>query len=294
MKVLFIGSTQFSYSICRFLLGRNDTELIGIVTKRKSLFNSDFCSLEPVTLRANIPCFFSNQENCHEMIPWAQRLKPDVIYCFGWSDLLSEELIRIPPLGTIGYHPTKLPKYRGRHPIIWTLALGLTETASTFFFIDGGIDSGDILHQRIVKVEPDDDATTLYEKLIRTALEQIDEFTPRLITHTAVRIPQNETMASYWRKREKKDGQIDWRMSAQTIHNLVRALAKPYGGASCFFGGREIKIWKSAVVNSSEQGVEPGKVLTVANGHIYIKCLESVLKLLVHEFENLPGEGTFL
>lgn len=294
MKVLFIGCTQFSYSTCRFLLSRNDTELIGIVTKRKSSFNSDFCSLESVAAKVNIPCFFSDRESRHEMIPWTRHLKPDVIYCFGWSDLLSEELIRIPPLGIIGYHPTKLPKYRGRHPIIWTLALGLTETASTFFFIDGGIDSGDILNQRTVKVEPKDDATTLYEKLTRTALEQIDEFTPHLIMNTAIRIPQDETRASYWRKREKKDGEIDWQMSAQAIHNLVRALAKPYGGASCFLGGREIKIWRSAVIDSSDQGVEPGKVLTVAHGHIYIKCGENVLKLLVHEFENLPREGAFL
>ena len=101
----------------------------------------------------NIPVRYTPNINSEEVIGWISNLAPDVIFCFGWSGLLKKELLQIPPMGVIGYHPTALPKNRGRHPITWALNLGLKETASTFFFMDDGIDSGDILSQKKVLIK---------------------------------------------------------------------------------------------------------------------------------------------
>ena len=87
-------------------------------------------------------------------------------------------MLTLPSLGLVGYHPALLPQNRGRHPIIWALALGLEETGSTFFFMDEGADTGDILSQRRVPITPEDDAGTLYDKLTTTALDQINAFCP--------------------------------------------------------------------------------------------------------------------
>ncbi len=106
--------------------------------------------------------------------------RPDVVFCFGWSRLLRLPLLRVAPLGVVGFHPADLPANRGRHPLIWALALGLRQTAATFFFMDESADSGDILIQRRFPIESTDDAGTLYEKMTRCALEQINEFVPRL------------------------------------------------------------------------------------------------------------------
>lgn len=225
---------------------------------------------------------------------WLQGLAPDVMYCFGWSYLLERQILKVPRLGVVGYHPAALPQNRGRHPIIWALALGLPETASTFFFMDEGADSGDILSQEFVSIGPADDAADLYRKLSVTAIEQVTCFTGQLVENTYSRKPQDHSKANYWRKRNKLDGQIDWRMSARNIYNLIRALAPPYLGAHCVHNGTEIKIWKSELAGENPQNLEPGKVIKVIDKNIFIACGEGILKLVGHDFTELPAEGSYL
>ena len=83
-------------------------------------------------------------------------------------------------MGVLGFHPTKLPQNRGRHPIIWSLALGLKKSASTFFFMDEGADSGKILSQKNFEILDSDDAQSLYDKFVNIALLQIENFLPQL------------------------------------------------------------------------------------------------------------------
>ena len=94
----------------------------------------------------------------------------------GLSKLINRELLEIPKLGVVGYHPTLLPKNRGRHPLIWALVLGLTQTGSTFFFMDEGADSGPIISQEKVKITKKDTANTLYKKIEITASKQLKIF----------------------------------------------------------------------------------------------------------------------
>ena len=103
-------------------------------------------------------------------------LAPDVIFCFGWSRLIKKTLLNIAPLGVIGFHPALLPANRGRHPLIWSLILGLKESGSTFFFMDEGADSGDILSQLNVSISEMDDAGTLYVNVQSSAVDDIDTF----------------------------------------------------------------------------------------------------------------------
>jgi len=294
MKVVFIGCVEFSYTVLRHLLSLNEIEIIGVVTRKKSPVNADFCSLEPLATKAGISCFFTAGNNQSDIAMWLKKLKPDVIYCFGWSYLLNSEIIQIPHIGVIGYHPAALPENRGRHPIIWALALGLSTTASTFFLMDEGADSGDILNQKFIQIEPTDDAASLYQKITRTALQQITVLTKDLASNKYIRIPQEHSKANYWRKRNKSDGQIDWRMSAAVIHNLVRALTRPYVGAHCIYNDDEIKIWKTEVLNPDLPNIEPGKILKVEGSSIVIKCGGGVLRLLEHEFKTIPAEGCYL
>lgn len=290
----FIGSVKFSYETLKTVLSLNEATVVGVATRRASRFNADFVSLEDVARKAGVSCLVLERNDQAVLHQWLAALKPDVIYCFGWSYLLGREILSVAPLGVVGYHPAALPMNRGRHPIIWALALGLTETASTFFFLDEGVDSGDILSQVFVPIEPDDNATSLYQKLIEAAKMQIPAFTRALAAGTYKRIPQDHTKANYWRKRTKADGEIDWRMSARTIHNLVRALAHPYPGAHFVWQGREIKVWRSEIVPCTLSYVEPGKVLAVDSSGILVKCGEDALRLVEHEFTELPREGSYL
>ncbi|MFM1651280.1 methionyl-tRNA formyltransferase [Brevibacillus sp. B_LB10_24] len=300
MKIAFMGCVEFSFVTFEHLLSmsKKDSriEIVGVVTRQESQINSDFRSLEPLAVDHNIPCFIAQKNNQSEISEWLQKLQPEVIYCFGWSYLLRDEILSIPKMGVIGYHPSELPKNRGRHPIIWALALGLPRTGSTFFFMDKEADTGDILNQKLVSIQPSDDASTLYSKLIDVATGQISEFTYQLLEKTYSRTRQ-ETKANHWRKRTKIDGEIDWRMTAEAIHNLVRALTKPYVGAHCLLQGEEIKIWRTEVLEVSNDNlinIEPGKILKIDNEILYVKCGSGVLKIVEHEFKKIPREGDYL
>lgn len=297
MRIVFIGCVHFSYITLQHVLTLNNVEVVGIVTRKDSKFNSDFCSLEAIATKLCLPCFFVNENNQEELVGWLTKLHPDTIYCFGWSFLLGQQILQIPKLGVIGYHPAALPKNRGRHPIIWSLALGLVETASTFFFMDEGADSGDIIDQQRVAIAVDDNAHTLYEKLIVVSLRQITNFTSDLVKGRVLTTPQDHSKANYWRKRTKADGLIDWRMSSESIYNLVRALSYPYVGAYCIYKTQEIKIWEAKILQIGYQGgenIEPGKILSTQDGEIAVKSGNGRLLLIEHWFETLPKVGDYL
>ena len=282
MRIVFIGTVEFSLRALEHLLAMN-AEIVGVCTLQESKFNADHVDLSSVSEAHGLPWFYAEDINSVAALSWIQDKSPDVIFCFGWSRLLKQDLLRLAPLGVVGFHPAALPANRGRHPLIWALVLGLKKTASTFFFMDDGADSGAILNQHEILIEDDDIAHTLYDKVTQTALKQIDEFVPQLTTGTFGRQKQDHLIANTWRKRSAADGKIDWRMSAQSIHNLVRGLSKPYIGAHFIFNGEEIKVWKSAVVGVAPPNFEPGKVLTQTTDGPIVKCGEGAIRLLVTE-----------
>lgn len=293
MKIVFIGTVKFSKKVLNKLT-KSDVEIVGVCTKKESSFNSDFSNLVPICQKNNIPYKYVEDINSRENINWIKDLAPDVIFCFGWSSLIKKELLSLAPMGIIGFHPAELPYNRGRHPIIWALALGLKQTASTFFFMDEGADSGDILSQRVFEITDIDDAKSVYKKVIELALEQIEEFIPLLKEKSYKRIKQNNKVANTWRKRNKNDGKIDFRMSGRAIYNLVRALTYPYVGAHIEHKGKDIVIWKVKVVENTDNNIECGKVLFVDKDKIVVKTYDGAIAILEHEFDELPTLGEYI
>ena len=293
MKIFFIGTVEFSKCALAKLI-EMEAKIAGVATKADSPFNADFADLKPLCKKTNIAYRLVNNINDGEVIGWIKSLRSDVIFCFGWSELLKRELLHLAPMGVVGFHPAALPKNRGRHPIIWALALGLEETASTFFFMDEGVDSGDILSQRFIKIAYSDDARSLYSKIVNVALRQIGEFVPKLESGTYMRIPQDHSKANTWRKRTKDDGKIDFRMSSHSIYNLVRALTKPYVGAHVIYNGNEYKVWKSKERKSKAINLEPGKVLAIKDNIITVKTGNGAIDIINHDFERLPKIGEYL
>ena len=293
MKVFFIGTVEFSKCALAKLIEMK-AQIVGVATKADSPFNADFAHLTPLCKKTNIPYRFVDNINDRDVIDWINSLHPDVIFCFGWSELLKKELLHLAPMGVVGFHPAALPQNRGRHPIIWALALGLEETASTFFFMDEGADSGDILSQELIKIAYSDDAQSSYSTIINIALRQIQEFVPKLESGTYMRIPQDHSKANIWRKRTKNDGKIDFRMTSRAIYNLVRALTKPYVGAHVVFKGEEYKVWKSKESKSKAINLEPGKVLAVEDNIITVKTGDGSVDFIEHEFKIIPRVGEYL
>lgn len=278
MRVCLIGCVEFSAHALKKLIELEAAGVIkiaGVVTKRNSQFNSDFVDLGEVVLkdcREITPTHYYS--DLGGLVEFIERVQADVVYCFGWSHLLTSAALNVAPKGVIGFHPAELPKNRGRHPIIWALALGLTETASTFFRMDEGADSGPILSQEKLSISADDDARALYDRIVQIAMKQIAKFTGELADNHEIFQEQDHSLANNWRKRSAKDGLIDWRMGARDVHNLVRALARPYPGAEFTLDdGQRVKVWRTSVFSEqAPPNLESGKVLDVKNGMVLVKC----------------------
>jgi methionyl-tRNA formyltransferase len=293
MRIVFIGSVRFSAEAMQQLVEMS-VDVVGVCTKQDSVFNADHVDLRSICEVNEIPWIYSDNINSAHTLSWIRKLKPDVIFCFGWSQIIKDELLGIPLLGVIGFHPTALPKNRGRHPLVWTLVLGLKETASTFFFMDSGADTGDIISQVEIQIGHEDNANDLYNKVTEVAKKQILEFVPKLALGTIERRSQNNALANVWRKRGKTDGQIDWRMSAESIHNLVRGLSKPYVGAHLIFKSREIKVWETTIFPNAPTNIEPGKILFISEAGPVVKCGTGAICLTQTEPGFTPSEGEYL
>lgn len=285
MRILFIGCVLSSEVLLTKLINMK-CEIVGVITKKKSSFNNDFRDLGKICKINNIDFIYTDNINDGCSKEYINMKAPDVIYCFGWSQIIGEEVLMIPEKGVIGFHPTQLPNNRGRHPIIWALVLGLEKTASTFFFMDQGADTGDILSQVEIKIAYSDTAITLYEKILESACVQIERFTIELKAGNPLRIKQNLQMGNAWRKRRMDDGRIDWRMTSYGIYNLVRGLSKPYVGAHMTYNDKSYHVWKVEEKISLElDNIEPGKVVEVVSETDFcIKAFDN----LVHVIESDP------
>ena len=279
MRIIFIGTVEFSKTALNKLINLG-ADIVGVSTLKKSKFNSDYVDLSPICKNNNILIYKAENVNSKDNIMWIKKRKPDIIFCLGLSQLIKKELLELTPLGVVGYHPTLLPSNRGRHPIIWSLALGLKETGSTYFFMDEGADTGDIISQEKVEISSQDNARSLYNKISNIAIEQLNEIFLMVLSQDFIKIKQNNNKANYWRKRKPIDGQIDWRMSANSIYNLVRSLSEPYVGAHFKFNDQDIKIWNSKVIINNCNNMEPGKVIGYKENSPIVKCGQDSIVLL--------------
>jgi methionyl-tRNA formyltransferase len=293
MRIVFIGNVEFSLEVLKFLV-KLEAEIVGVCTSKESEFNSDHVDLSSFAQTHGISSFYAKDINSKDSLNWIESKKPDIIFCFGWSWLIKKNILELAPLGVVGFHPAALPENRGRHPIIWALVLGLKKTASTFFFMDEGVDTGDILSQKEVLIPDRYDARDLYLKIIEVALEQIECFLPILTLGNYERKKQNLLYSNIWRKRVEEDGLIDWRMSANSIHNLVRGLAKPYPGSHFLLNGKQIKVFKTSIYEGAPKNIEPGKVLDKLSGGTIVKCGEGAIILHITEPPTSLIIGSYL
>lgn len=294
MKVVFIGSVVFSRTVLAALAALPDVEIAGVVTRRAAPASGDFASLRADADDLGVPCLEADDLDNAGLAAWIEDHAPDALFCIGWNRLLPADILAIAPRGTVGYHPAALPANRGRHPIIWALALGLTETASTFFLMDEGADTGAIVDQEPIPIVEDDDAGTLYARLQEIAPRQIARFVPALADGTLQSRPQDPGTGNTWRKRSPEDGRIDWRMPATSIRNLVRALAPPYPGATCLVDGADVAVHKAEIVADAPANLEPGKVLSADANGVVVKCGDGAIRLTAHAIAPLPAPGTYL
>lgn len=296
LRVVLIGCVASSEAALRTLLALEPerVQLVGLLTRSASTLNSDFVDLMPLVQARELPILLADRVDQAEQARWLAACRPDLVFVVGWSQLLRQEMLAVAPRGTIGFHPAALPANRGRHPLVWALALGLAESASSFFLMGEGADDGPLLSQYPFAIDREDTAQTLYAKLLKLVPRQITDIVEGIQAGTIRPVPQDESRANYWRKRGEADGRIDWRMPADGIYNLVRALTRPYPGAEIVVHGIPVKVWRCTVEPLAPLNAEPGKVLAVEGRSIVVKTGDRAVRLLEHELSDLPLAGEYL
>lgn len=285
MSVVFVGAVGSSYIALEELIKKKVNISAVFTLDDKYTYNvSTYKSLGPLTSKEDIPLYKIRNINDKDNIELITELNPDVIFVIGWSQLIKKELIDIPRYGCIGFHPSLLPKNRGRGVIPWQIINGEKNTGVTLFYIDEGTDTGDIIGQKRVPICSNDTSTTLYTKLMKELRTLIRENIDDILNGTVNRIEQDESLATYCAKRIPEDGCIDWSKSNEEIHNLIRAVTKPYPGAFTYYKGKKIIIWDSELVEDDNfialEGQivkiikEHGVIVKTGNGLIMLKDIE--------------------
>lgn len=278
MKILFIGTVLFSKNILDEIRKSKNT-LVGVIGKRNNKFNSDYCDIPRHAKKSNIKGIYTNNINSKKTVNWIRKKKPDLIFCIGWNSLIKKEILKIPSNGVIGYHPSDLPKNKGRHPIIWSLVLGLNNIGSSFYFMDEKADNGRVISKRMLKLKKNSNALNVYEQLIQIGKKQVRKILKDFKNNKIKSYKQKKHGQNLWRKRKFEDGIIDWRMDAKKIKCLVNALYKPYPGANFIAKGRKVTLWKCKIISNRIKNLEPGKILNFRNNKPIVKCGSHSLKL---------------
>ena len=190
--------------------------------------------------------------------------KPDAIIVVGYGRLIPQWMIELPPLGNINLHGSLLPKYRGAAPVQWAIACGETVTGVTTMKIDSGLDTGDILLQKEISIEPTDCAETLAPRMATTGAELMSDTLHRLRAGTVHPTPQDNSKASLAPILKKEDGEIDFHRSAEEIWNRLRGF-QPWPGAYTNFRGRNFHVWDAKplqrVLSETEFAVEADRLI---------------------------------
>ena len=282
-KIIFIGCVEFSNFFLKEMLN-NKVNVIGVCTKKKSKFKSDFSNLSLLAKDRKIPYIFWDKNTDEKKIfDWISEKKPDYIFCIGWPQLLKKKILQIPKYFCVGFHPSDLPHNRGRHPIIWSIILNFKKIASTFFIMSEYADNGLILLKNKISLKKNETSQTLFDKLFLISKKQIPHLLKKISAlghkkNSYEFLFKNNQLSNSLRKRDKNDGIIDWRMSAKNIDALIRALSKPYDGACFYHKNRLYKVLQSKVYKSKNQ-LEPGKIINKLKNNLIIQTGENLIEL---------------
>ena len=245
MKFAFVTCVQIGLSCMEAIYDANGSlDLIISIPDEKAKKKSGRIYVDDFAQKNNIPVVKSNHVNDAAVIEAIKAYDIDWLFIIGWSQIASKEVIETPNLGAIGAHPTLLPIGRGRAAIPWAIIKGLDKTGVSFFKMDEGVDTGLILGQEEVPIEPTETAQTLYNK-INTAHETlIKKLFINLQNNNIEGKVQDESKATYWEGRKPNDGELFETMHVVEVDRFVRATTKPYPGAFIIRGDKKIIIWK--------------------------------------------------
>ena len=216
-----------------------------------------FASVRDVAEKNGIPVVTPDDANSESVVARVSHAAPDFIFSFYYRQMLGRQLLDIPSAGAFNLHGSLLPKYRGRVPVNWAIIHGETETGVSLHRMEIKPDAGSLLAQRAVPILRNDTAFDVFQKLKCAAEILLLETVPDMLDGRFSEVPLELEKGSYFSGRKPEDGCIDWRMPAQDIHNLVRAVAPPFPGAFFETGSHRVELSGSYIRDEAARNDSP-------------------------------------
>jgi methionyl-tRNA formyltransferase len=282
MKIVFFGSSHFAVPALEALV-KSPHQVVCVVTqpdkKKGRHLRISGTDVKGTALAAKLKVFQPENIKSKESVDFLKELSADLFVIVAYGQILSQEVLDIPKIMPVNIHASLLPRYRGPAPINWAVINADKKTGVSIMFVSLRTDSGPVIAQREIKIEDEDTAETLEDKLrllgaslLMDTLKLIDERNYRLIE-------QDEDKVLLAPKLKREDGLIDWSVHAAEIHNQVRGVL-PWPGAFTFFRGRMLKIFKTEVLPafSGHKHVD-GEVVRADKHGIIVSCGRGYLSI---------------
>lgn len=265
MRILFMGTPQFAAVSLRALL-KDGWDLIGVVTqpdkpKGRGL-RLQASEVKSVTVEAGLRLWQPAKVLDPEFISVFQQLKPELVVVVAFGQKIPETILFGPKFGCINLHGSLLPQYRGAAPVQWSILNGDRTTGITTMYMDQGWDTGDMIYQQKVTIGPDENFSELYERLANLGAGLLVKTVRDIAAQKAPRIPQDDNLATLAPKPPIGWRQLDWSLSAEVIHNRVRAFA-PIPGCETNFNDERLKIIRTQRIDYDVKGDEFGKIFGI-------------------------------
>lgn len=253
MRIGLIGSVSSSWHVLRAFIDHGvDVACVCGVDESRAAAIGDYRSLRELATGAGIPFLSFVKVSEPQVADFIRRHAPDALWVIGISQLVPDELIARAPQGGIGFHPTMLPRGRGRAPVAWTILLG-APAAVSLFHLTAEADAGDLIYQCEVPVLPDDYSHELIERTNEYLARAVAELAPAIRAGELPRRPQDPAQATFYARRTPADGLIDWRAPTDAIYRLIRAAGRPYPGAFTYLpDGCKLTVWRAQPARAGE------------------------------------------
>lgn len=281
-----MGTPDFAVSALEAII-KNKIEVIGVVTQPDRAKGRgkkvQHTPVKEIALEHNIPVFQPKSARNQDFIQEIKQFNPDCIVVAAYGNILSKELLEIPPYGCINIHASLLPRHRGAAPIHWSVINGDDKTGITIMQMDEGLDTGDMLLKGEIKIE---NRTTgqLHDILADMGGRLIVEALEKLETNGIQPVKQNDEGASYASMIDKKMGKIQWEKSAYEIECLVRGL-NPWPIAYTTYDNTIMKVWEAEVLE--EKSDAPfGTIVSITKNGLNVATGYKILQIKRLQFPN--------
>jgi len=281
MRIVVHGQQAFGKAVLEALLKRGDDVVAVYVAPENPGQKAD--PLKEAATAAKLPVYQPPSYRKPEVWEEFRALKPDLQVMAFVTLFVPEDFLNIPTHGSIQYHPSLLPKYRGPSAINWPIIQGETETGLSIFWPDNGLDTGDVLLQKRTPIGFADSLGSVYfDRLFPMGVEAMLESVDLVKAGTAPRIKQDDSQATYEGRCTADNARIDWGKPWRQIHNLIRG-CNPAPGAWTTLDGNNLQVFEAKPLPARDpKGIagKMGEIVAVEADGFTAVCADGRIKVL--------------